>query len=79
MTDRALIAALRDFWAEPDLKGESKPVGCPNGPDPETGEWPCDPKGYFGVWECQTCGYMAGAAPVRLSAANEPPAPKEER
>ena len=30
--------------------------GCPNGPDRETGEWPCDPKGYFGVAECQTCG-----------------------
>jgi predicted NBD/HSP70 family sugar kinase len=28
---------------------------CPNGPD-EYGHYPCDPKGYFGVAECQTCG-----------------------
>ncbi len=31
---------------------------CLNGPDPETGEWPCAPKGYFGVAECQTCGWI---------------------
>lgn len=29
--------------------------GCPNGPD-ENDDWPCDPKGYFGVLECQVCG-----------------------
>jgi hypothetical protein len=28
---------------------------CPNSPD-EMGQWPCDPKGYFGVAECQVCG-----------------------
>jgi hypothetical protein len=28
---------------------------CPNGPD-EYGNWPCDPQGYFGVYECQVCG-----------------------
>lgn len=36
--------------------------GCPNGPDPETGEWPCDPKGYFGVLECQVCGRIGVVA-----------------
>ncbi len=30
---------------------------CPNGPD-EYGNWPCDPKGYFGVAECQVCGFI---------------------
>lgn len=32
-----------------------EPGDCPNGPD-EDGHWPCDPKGYFGVAECQVCG-----------------------
>lgn len=28
---------------------------CPNGPD-EHGNYPCEPKGYFGIAECQVCG-----------------------
>ena len=28
---------------------------CLNGPD-EDGSWPCDPRGYFGIFECQICG-----------------------
>lgn len=31
---------------------------CPNGPDPETGEWSCDPQGYGGFVECQACGFV---------------------
>jgi hypothetical protein len=34
---------------------EASRMDCPNGPD-EDGNWPCDPKGYFGVAECQVCG-----------------------
>ena len=38
------------------LNIEASRMDCPNGPDRETGEWPCDPKGYFGIAECQVCG-----------------------
>jgi hypothetical protein len=44
------------------LRRDAMKSSCPNGPDPETGEYPCDPKGYFGVAECQTCGWI-GAWP----------------
>jgi hypothetical protein len=37
------------------LNIEASRMDCPNGPD-EDGHWPCDPKGYFGVGECQVCG-----------------------
>jgi hypothetical protein len=37
------------------LRIEASSMDCPNGPD-EYGNWPCDPKGYFGVAECQVCG-----------------------
>ena len=39
---------------------------CPNGPD-EDGNWPCDPKGYFGVAECQTCGQIGQWVGARVS------------
>jgi len=44
-------------WNETQPKagyGDQALNECPNGPD-EDGNWPCDPKGYFGVVECQTC------------------------
>lgn len=40
-------------WAAHD---EAESSVCPNGPDRETGDWPCDPQEYFGVLECQVCG-----------------------
>lgn len=45
---------------------------CPNGPDDE-GLWPCDPKGYFGVAECQVCGRTGTWAPAAC------PPPEEEK
>ena len=39
---------------------------CPNGPD-EDGSWPCDPKGYFGDAECQTCGRTGSWAEISRS------------
>jgi hypothetical protein len=36
---------------------------CPNGPD-EDGNWPCNPKGYFGVAECQVCGWIGAWSEV---------------
>jgi hypothetical protein len=52
------------------LNIEASRMDCPNGPD-EDGHWPCDPKGYFGVAECQVCGRIGVLRDAEKDAADD--------